>query len=296
MTRIAVTGLSGVIGTLLLPHLPLKNSDVIELYHRQPVLSSAAGTSVKVDLASPRALINQLNNLKIDVFIHLAAVTHIDRCELDRKHGSKSNVWKVNVGATKIISEYCQKHSARMMMLSTECVFDGTTPFYDEHAEPSPKNWYGQTKAAAEKHVSKLGSLGTIIRATIAYHPEDNNQTIYGKIEQLYKQNKPFSVVSDQYVTYTYTPDIIKTILAVYKKKISGVVHVSTNQELTPFEFSQTLAKYVGYDSQLARPVSMVEYLGEQKAKLRLQHASLGNTTSHHKVGFKPRTLLEVLA
>lgn len=295
MTRIAVTGLSGVIGTLLLPHLP-PQAEIIELYHDEPILPPSRGLGVRVDLSSPSSFKKILKTLEIDVFIHLAAATHIDRCELDRVNGKKGDVWKINVEATRVIADYCRQHQARMIMLSTECVFDGKQSYYNELAIPSPKNWYGQTKATAELHVGSLGELGTVIRAAIAYHPDDNEKTMFGKIRQLFLEGKPFSIVGDQYVTYTFTPDIIRTILVVLNKKLSGIIHVSTNQELTPFEFSQTMAHHLGFQPQLARSVSIIEYFGEEKAKLRLRHASLDGKISQKKIGFKPHTLPEVLA
>ena len=120
---------------------------------------------------------------------------------------------------------------------------------------------------------------------------------MFGRIQQSFQRQKPFSVVANQYLTPTYTPDIVKAIITVINnQQLSGVFHISSNMEITPYQFSQVIAEHFGYDAHLAQPATMTEYLGSRRAAWRLRHASLDGKVTQKKLGYQPLTISEVLS
>jgi dTDP-4-dehydrorhamnose reductase len=80
--------------------------------------------------------------------VHAAALTDVDKCEVD-----KDLAWKINVNGTENIAESCKKRHAFLIYLSTDYVFNGEKGAYKETDKPDPVSNYGLTKLAAEERV-----------------------------------------------------------------------------------------------------------------------------------------------
>jgi dTDP-4-dehydrorhamnose reductase len=85
---------------------------------------------------------------KPDAIIHAAALADIDFCQ-----SNQDMALRVNVGVTEEIAKLCGDNGVRMVVLSTDTVFDGKKSFYTEQDVPVPLNFYGETKVAAEQAV-----------------------------------------------------------------------------------------------------------------------------------------------
>ncbi len=59
----------------------------------------------------------------------------------------------MNVGATRLLSEWAAQHDRRLVYTSTDLVFDGSKSWYREDDPRRPIVVYGQTKHAAERFV-----------------------------------------------------------------------------------------------------------------------------------------------
>lgn len=277
MKSLAITGLSGVIGTALLsdPSL-IPGYHMYDLYHQHryrgnPVIKK----HVALNLLQTNQIARVLESVKPDRILHMAAITHIDACEIDKKNGKNGIVWKTNVDGTREIAAFCKKHHVPITYISTECVFDGKQEFYDEDSQKNPLNWYGRTKSEAEDIILSSNSRATVIRAVMVYHKQDNGKTLFGKIHSGLKNSLAIQAVSDQFITPTYTYDVTQTIRHVLSHEAVGVYHVSSNQATTPFEFAELIATTHGYSPSYVQNVSLETFYGRQRAALRLRHACL---------------------
>ncbi len=231
--KIAITGLHGVLGSKLLQALPpdLKDNCVIyDLYHTTKKTSYLNGLPIrhtKLDLMNAESIVSTLRKIRPEVIIHLAAITHIDRCELEANNKNNSKSWLINVEATKKIVSFCKKGNTHLVFLSTECIFDGESDSFAENSKPNPKNWYGITKTSAEAAVKNSKNPWTIIRAVIAYDTSIQSKTIFSAIKNAFEKNKDFFAVSDQKFTPSYIPDIHRAIWNVVLYKHLGLIHIS---------------------------------------------------------------------
>jgi len=197
MKKIAVTGLNGVIGKILIEKIP-SNMELIDLYNTKKTISPRIKSHVKLNLLQKEKISKVLKKINPDTVLHMAAKTHIDNCERDKKNGKKGIVWKTNVNATKEIAKYCFENNVRIVFLSTECVFDGRKKSFSETDKKNPLNWYGYTKSNAEDEIVKSKARFSIIRAVVTYNKDDKGKTIYGKIFNNLKTKKAVYGVIDR--------------------------------------------------------------------------------------------------
>lgn len=291
--RVAITGLNGVIGQGFIGQ-PFNNIKVFDLYHSR--ISKLEGAEhIQVDLRDPRNVISTLDDIKPDVIIHMAAITHIDRCEKDRVNGKQGDVWKVNVESTRAIANYAKAEDKRIIYLSTECVFDGECSFFTENSDKNPKNWYGFTKSRAEDIVLSDSPNCAILRAVMVYHEDDQGKTLFEAFLSQLKEGKEVLTVSDQRMTPTYRLDIIKALLTILEKDLKGIFHIAPLEPITPLEFAQKIANHFDYDRTLIRGITLKEYFGRDGALLRLKNACLDCKDSIDNLGFIPVSLDQVL-
>ncbi len=293
--RVAVTGLSGLIGRHLIDDFSQKY-ELNEMFRSQPILTNKMGKSFRVDLTNQYDLMKTLHLIRPDVVLHLAAKTHIDACQEEAHLGNTSESWKINVGATHSLANYCQQNNCHLVLMSTECVFDGQKKSYLETDALNPINWYGITKTAAEEQVTGMIGKNTIVRGVIAYSNHSlGAKTLYGQILQQLKAQQTVNLVNDQLMTPTYIPDLVTALMKIIDHKIYGTLHITPSQKLTPFTFGQIMAAHLNYNLDLIQQTSLIDYLGKTRAALRVKHACLDSRLSARVLKMKFRNIGEVL-
>jgi dTDP-4-dehydrorhamnose reductase len=299
MKKIAITGLNGVIGRKLLrsSFVP-EDIEVVELYHTQPILPSLPfpGSSHQLDLTNLEELHRVLETTSPDCIIHLAGATHIDACQLDADNGEAGQVWRLNVDVPEAIAQYAKTTGAQLVMLSSECVFDGrNSRGARENDVHSPVNWYGTTKAEAEKRVLATLPTASIIRSVIAFDTDVELPTMLRAISQRFKRGRQFSAVNDQWFTPTLVSDIHHAIWKVLEKQERGILHVSPDEPITPYQFALLIGTYFHYNLDLVRGVTLKEYFGPERAALRLRYSVLSGDDTRERLGFTPSPASTVL-
>jgi len=293
--KIAVTGLSGVIGQVIVRSLP-KSFQIIDLFHHTPFSAKKRSiTHAYLDLQNNEQTKATLAKVAPDAIVHLAAITHIDACERDKHFGKSGIVWKINVEGTAAIAEYCAKHNVHLSYLSTECVFDGTKKLHDENSPKNPINWYGKTKSEAEDRILLSECRAAIIRAVVAYHLKDNGKTIYGKLFNQLRYHDEVSAVSDQYFTPTHTYDIGKAVNRIVERGLTGIYHVAPSVRVTPYDFAKLIAKKHGFHKKKIRKTTIRSLYGKDAASLRLKNACLSGARSNKKLGISPKSPHKVI-
>lgn len=228
----------------------------------------------QVNILSPDDVVRTLSESESSIVIHLAAKTHIDRCEKEKHSGKNSNVWKVNVEGTKHIIDACKKTGSYLIMFSTECVFDGEVGQYTETDIPNPKNWYGETKYRAEQMVLDSGIPACILRSVYTYgHPDHKNDTVKTLLNKLQNSEK-IRAVTDQLMSFTFVDDLLRVLKSIINHKPRGIFHYAGTKQISMYEFSSKVATVYGYHQDTIEPVTLEEYF-KNRAKFRLRRATL---------------------
>lgn len=192
-----------------------------------------------------------------DVIINCAAYTAVDKAE------SEENIaFLINATATEYLSKASAKHSALMVHISTDYVFDGKvfSP-YKETNETNPISVYGRSKYAGELAIHLNSIKALIIRTSWLYSAFGNN--FVKTIIKYSKDRGLLNIVSDQIGTPTYAKDLARTILEILPSATTSsgveVFHYSNEGVASWFDFAKAIVEYSGIECQI-NPISTKDY------------------------------------
>jgi len=126
---------------------------------------------------------------------------------------------RVNVNFSSFISDYCERENKHYVYLSTGELYDTSTKEFDENSRISADNAYQSSKFLAEKECNK-GDL--IIRTKNIFNDQPSmDNALYKAI----KNSKPTMNLE----SYTWTVDLIRSIVILLRKKKHGVFNVTSD-------------------------------------------------------------------
>ena len=165
----------------------------------------------QIDLARPEGLEAAIGASQAAVIINSAAYTAVDDAESEPEIA-----WQINASAPGIIAAAAAARGARLIHVSTDYVFDGSSgePYSEEDAV-SPLNTYGRTKLAGERAVRAAGGQHAIVRTSWVYSPFGRN---FVKTMLSLAESRPeIRVVADQVGTPTSALDLADALLVMVK-------------------------------------------------------------------------------
>ncbi len=251
-TKILGTGLNGLVGTRVIDLL--KNKFSFEN------LSRSTGT----DITDKNQITKIISTSDAKFFLHMAAKTDVDGCELDKALGSGGEAWKINVDATTHIANICRETRKKLIYISTDFVFDGkkaTGDSYNETDIPNPINWYGETKYKGENAVTESGVDNIILRIAypFGFRFTKKNDFVQAIVSRL-KNGQPVKAITDHVFVPTFIDDIATALDHVISSTENGIFHVVGNQTLTPFDASLIIASKYNLPSKLIDKNTRSEY------------------------------------
>lgn len=230
MSNILITGSKGQLGT----ELAAINGQFT--YFKLFLTDTAT-----LDITNFSAVENFIINNKIDIIINCAAYTNVDKAEDEVEISNK-----INFEAVKNIAEIAKKHALKLIHISTDYVFDGTSQIpYSETVLTNPKNQYGKSKDLGEKALLKINPENSIIiRTSWLYAVSGHN--FVKTILKLSKERNEIKVVNDQIGSPTNAADLAKVILTIVPKidcKNVEIFHFSNQGKCSWFQFAQEIIK-----------------------------------------------------
>ena len=228
MKKILVTGANGQLG-----------SEIKVLAGNYPNFDFVFTDIADFPLDDEPEIIANFNRLQPDIVINCAAYTAVDKAEQDRETADA-----INHLAIDTLASLCNASRARLVHVSTDYVFDGTSPTpYKEDDLPNPKSVYGVTKLAGEIACSKKCPESIIIRTAWVYSEFGNN--FVKTMLRLMTERDTLSVVNDQIGSPTYAADLALAILTILdsNKWEPGIYHYSNEGEISWFDFALDIKK-----------------------------------------------------
>lgn len=241
-----ITGSSGLLGRSLVALLK-DDYEVVGIDKE----TAADENSLAVDITQKQRTIHEIAKVDPRVVVHTAAETNVDRCETERELARM-----INVEGTANIAEACVKLGARLVLISTDYVFDGIRGYYAEKDEPNPVNFYGLTKLEAERIAAALpGSL--IVRTSVLYgwHPSKLNFATW--VLNGLREHQSLRIVNDHINSPTFSGNLAKAIQAAIEGESQGVLHLAGSDRISRFDFATRIAEMFNLDQSLLVPVKM---------------------------------------
>jgi dTDP-4-dehydrorhamnose reductase len=227
------------------------------------------GTGEEVDITNPQALENFFNstetasylsshntenladNGKIRWIINCAAYTAVDKSEDDTE-----TAHAVNAEGPMNITRVARAHGAKLIHLSTDYVFDGTSNVpYTENSPKTPLGVYGRTKSEGEDNVAKGMTQYYIIRTAWLYGFDGRN-FVY-TMTNLMNSRDSIKVVNDQKGSPTFCGDLASVILKFIEKADCatsffgrnsaapyGTYNFTNENTTTWYEFAEAIYQY----------------------------------------------------
>jgi dTDP-4-dehydrorhamnose reductase len=145
--RVYLTGASGFVGSNVARVFEARGAELATPRHRE------------VDVTNADAVRSSVGAFRPDAIVHCAILNDFAALYADRAAG-----WDAYVGATRNLVDAGNDVGARIVLVSTDWVFDGTQGGATERTPPNPINLYGFLKAASELVVSERAERGSVAR------------------------------------------------------------------------------------------------------------------------------------
>ncbi|HVA09603.1 MAG TPA: dTDP-4-dehydrorhamnose reductase [Acidimicrobiales bacterium] len=252
--RVLVTGADGQLGRDVLDAL----SGRVPVGGRRCSLFAPEGPQPGLDY---EVLATDIGNMRVDdrdavqhvfhsfkpeLVLHGGAITAVDACETE-----VDLAFAVNALGTRNVAEAAVTAGAHMLYVSTDYVFDGTSPVpYREWDAPSPRSVYGASKLAGERECAP-GS--TIVRTSWVCGAHGANMVKTAL--RLAEGDGPLRFVDDQHGSPTFTADLAAAIVTLGTGKRPGIFHVTNSGATTWWGFVRAVLEASGGDPSRVEPI-----------------------------------------
>ena len=285
--KIIILGANGFIGRRILNRL-YPNHQVLACSLHPDILPEEGYRFETIDMLDYSAMTTLLNDFQPEVIINASALSVVDYCEQHQEEA-----YAMNVTAVKHLAEYSRDHSCRLIHLSTDFVFDGTSSIaYTETDVPNPVNYYGKTKQWSEEVIGQLCTDYAIVRVEVVYGKPLPKQ--HGNIVHLVKNRlengQSLRVVSDQFRSPTWVEDIACAIEQLLSNQHQGIYHICGGETLSVAEIAYRAAKYFNLDTSLIEPIT-TEAMNE--ATPRPTFTPMSVEKAQQALGYQPSVLEE---
>ena len=197
------------------------------------------GTPLSLDVTDEVSVRKSISQIKPEVIVNSAALTDVDKCEVNPQLARDLNATSV-----EYLARSAKEASCFLVQVSTDFVFDGTKGNYSENDRPHPINQYGLTKLAGEEAAKNCGEgRWSVARTSVLYghgRPQRPNAATY-IIDSLRKGQKIF-IVKDQYSSPTLNTNLALMVIEISERHLPGVIHTAGATRLSRYDFALGLA------------------------------------------------------
>ncbi|KAJ7100203.1 hypothetical protein B0H15DRAFT_819132 [Mycena belliarum] len=243
VSKVIITGASGVLGSAVRQAFAASGgTEVLSLAH-----SRSGDGLTTLDLLDEAEVEKVFRGFKPNWVIHCAAERRPDVAEKNPE-GAR----KLNADVPAHLAQLSKSLKFTLVYISTDYVFDGTSPPYAPSARPNPLQLYGQTKLDGELQVLGVeGATAVVLRVPVLYGPAPkNSDTAVNILIDVVEDQSGKTYKMDHYATRypTNVVDIANFLvkLSALKTAIPPILHYSGAEPFTKYEMCLIFAKILG--------------------------------------------------
>ena len=268
--KVFVTGGTGLVGSNIVKVAREKyGAEVVASIYRRMPEAPIHYEIEHLDVTDDTAVKAALNKHRPDLVIHAAA--SVDHEELEENHELG---WRLMVDAVRSIAEVCGDIGAKMIMVSSDWVFDGIDIPFKEDTPPSPVCYYGLLKVVGETIVNSIGIDYGIARIAAVYgrnwaFPDwvpAERVTGFGTLPNWYVEalGRGEEIVEwTKYINIEANPtlasDCADAMMAIWDRKVQGVFHCCGRDYMNRVELARHVAKAFDFDTSRIRAATEEE-------------------------------------
>ena len=304
--KIYVTGGTGLVGSnLLRVAVERHRAEVFATVHRwQPALSIDCEYG-QVDVQDPDQVLQSVLAFRPDAIVHCAVVNDLPRIYGDRRLG-----WNSYVESTRHLIQAANQIGARMILLSSDWVFDGTQAPAGEATPPNPINYYGVLKVVGETLLAATGDNWAVARVAgvngvhwarpdLVLSQNAGLGNLALAVAGALGQNRSFSLWQGDVNTRgnpTLATEIGEMIVRIIQMGQSGIFHCCGGESATRLELAETTAQVFGLDADLIEPSSPDPSDPASLTGIPVpQDTSLDFSSTARRLAYQPRDLAQSL-
>ena len=273
--RVLITGGSGLLA--LNWACAVRDSwDVVLCTHKHTV-QLAGVLSVSFDLNNSDTVSRQVADLSPDLVVHTAGMTSVDQCEL-----SPTIAQDANTDLAIRIAETTAHQAVKLIHISTDHLFSGTSSLCTEAEAPQPINQYGRTKALAEKGVLSANPDALILRTNFFGWGSANRQSFTDWLIYSLRAGQTLTLFDNVFVTPILADVLVVAAHDLVDKGATGIYNLVGDQRLSKFEFAVLLA------DQFMLPLELISprhFDGSELVAARPRDMSLDNGKARQMLG-----------
>jgi dTDP-4-dehydrorhamnose reductase len=222
---VLITGAAGQLGRELLRSVP-------------EGVECIAATREILDIADAAQVRAFVRRERPGLIINAAAYTAVDKAESEQELAAA-----INVNGAANLATACAENGSRLIHVSTDFVFDGTssTPYLPD-APTSPLGEYGRSKLAGEQAVVAGLPSALIMRTAWVYSAFGGN--FVKTMLRLMAEREELSVVADQVGTPTWARGLADALwLAADQSDLQGLYHWTDAGVCSWYDFAVAIAE-----------------------------------------------------
>ncbi|WP_072621901.1 SDR family oxidoreductase [Spirulina major] len=190
--RLWITGIGGFLGWNVAAIAP-PDWELYGTTHR-PGIQHPNAAIATLDLTDRAALTAYFDQIRPDAVLHLAALSRPNHCQTQPERS-----YAVNVTASDWIAELCAARQIPLLFTSSELVFDGQHPPYDETSPVCPINLYGEHKVLAERRIRDRYPAATIARMPVMFGvPSPQSESFLQPFLRQLRSGEPLRLFTDE--------------------------------------------------------------------------------------------------
>lgn len=249
--NILITGANGQLGHEM-------RNVLADNQHFKAIYTDVAGDNITMlDITDEAAVEQMVDDNAISIIVNCVAYTAVDAAEDNEPTASR-----LNADAVGVLARVAKRHSARVVHVSTDYVFDGQGCIpYTEDMATNPQSAYGRTKLDGERQLmDTLGGNAVILRTAWLYSPYGKN---FVKTMLALGKDKPaLKVVFDQIGSPTCARDLARAIVTVITADEwhPGIYHFSNEGVISWYDFTKAIHRLAGITTCDVQPCHSDEF------------------------------------
>ena len=218
--RVLIIGATGMLGHMVYRYLETLNKyELFNSVYRKPLNEKSFICNVK----DQGAVENLFQSAKPDIVINCVGALVQESTE------NPSSAIYLNALFPNILKDFCNKYNAKLIHVSTDCVFSGKKGNYEEEDFRDADDVYGRSKALGEITEYPHCTLRTSIIG-----PELKDGT--GLYNWFMKQKGEVKGYTNAYWGGVTTYELAKAIDKAISNDLKGLYHVTNGEKISKYE------------------------------------------------------------
>ncbi|MGC9669658.1 SDR family oxidoreductase [Planosporangium sp. 12N6] len=245
---------SGFVGRALAARLVGAGGEAVLASRRPPARPAPGGTPIPwtpLDVTDADACRRAPDRAGADAMVLVHGPSDVTWCT-----ANPDEALRVHAGAAERLAGAAA--GRRLVLISTDNVFDGEAELPVEATPPAPANAYGRAKLAAEQALAGVPGA-TVLRVSLIYgwEPADGEKWLnfFAACAHRLRRGEPVAAPHDQWTTPVLVDDVAAVTAAVLGAADLPLLHLGGPDRLSRADWARTIAAGLGASADLVTGV-----------------------------------------